>query len=84
MNCREGCGACCIAPSISSAIPGMPNGKPAGVRCLHLSVVNLCGLFGLPERPMVCGGFKAEADVCGTDREDAIRIIGWLEKVTAA
>ncbi|WP_296263805.1 YkgJ family cysteine cluster protein [Pseudomonas sp. UBA6562] len=84
MNCREGCGACCIAPSISSAIPGMPDGKPAGVRCLHLSVVNLCGLFGLPERPTVCGGFKAEADVCGTDREDAIRIIGWLEKVTAA
>ena len=30
MNCREGCGACCIAPSISSPIPGMPHGKPAG------------------------------------------------------
>jgi Fe-S-cluster containining protein len=32
MNCRLGCGACCIAPSISSPIPGMPQGKPAGVR----------------------------------------------------
>jgi Fe-S-cluster containining protein len=27
INCRLGCGACCIAPSISSAIPGMPKGK---------------------------------------------------------
>ncbi|MCC6439509.1 MAG: YkgJ family cysteine cluster protein, partial [Rhodanobacteraceae bacterium] len=26
MSCRSGCGACCIAPSISSPIPGMPNG----------------------------------------------------------
>ncbi|MEO6656902.1 MAG: YkgJ family cysteine cluster protein, partial [Arenimonas sp.] len=24
MSCRPGCGACCIAPSISSLIPGMP------------------------------------------------------------
>ncbi|MDM6904545.1 YkgJ family cysteine cluster protein, partial [Enterobacter hormaechei] len=24
MNCRIDCGACCIAPSISSPIPGMP------------------------------------------------------------
>jgi Fe-S-cluster containining protein len=27
LACRSGCGACCIAPSISSAIPGMPQGK---------------------------------------------------------
>jgi len=51
MNCREGCGACCIAPSISSPLPGMPQGKPAGERCLHLSVEQLCLLFGQPERP---------------------------------
>ncbi|MBC3412125.1 MULTISPECIES: YkgJ family cysteine cluster protein [Pseudomonas] len=84
MNCREGCGACCIAPSISSAIPGMPLGKPAGERCLHLNLDNLCALFGKPERPKVCGGFKAEVAVCGNDRDEAIRIIGWLEQVTAA
>ena len=30
-GCRPGCGACCTAPSISSPIPGMPEGKPAGV-----------------------------------------------------
>ncbi|MCR3872443.1 YkgJ family cysteine cluster protein, partial [Pseudomonas aeruginosa] len=28
MQCRAGCGACCIAPSISSPLPGMPAGKP--------------------------------------------------------
>ena len=84
MKCREGCGACCIAPSISSPIPGMPQGKPAGERCLHLNVENLCALFGKPERPQVCGGFKAEADICGNDRDEAIRISGWLEQMTAA
>ncbi|MEE4465596.1 YkgJ family cysteine cluster protein, partial [Azotobacter chroococcum] len=54
MKCRVGCGACCIAPSISSPLPGMPLGKPAGERCLHLSVDNLCALFDKPERPAVC------------------------------
>lgn len=62
MNCREGCGACCIAPSISSPIPGMPHGKPAGERCVQLSEHNLCSLFGQPERPAVCSGFQAEVD----------------------
>ena len=51
MKCREGCGACCIAPSISSPLPGMPLGKPAGVRCVHLSAEQLCQLFGQPQRP---------------------------------
>ena len=76
MKCREGCGACCIAPSISSPLPGMPDGKPAGERCLHLSVHQLCPLFGRPERPAVCSDFKADRDVCGTDQADAIRLIG--------
>ena len=84
MNCREGCGACCIAPSISTPIPGMPNGKPAGERCLHLSVDYLCGLFGQPERPAVCGAFQADIEVCGSNREEAIKLIGWWERMTAA
>ena len=84
MNCREGCGACCIAPSFSSFIPGMPDGKPAGERCIHLSALNLCDLFGKPERPAVCSGFKADIEVCGGDRDEAIRIIGWWEQMTAA
>ena len=84
MNCRAGCGACCIAPSISSPIPGMPHGKAAGERCMQLSADNYCGLFGKPERPAVCSGFRAEVDTCGNDRDEAIRIIGWLEQMTAA
>lgn len=83
MECHAGCGACCIAPSISSPIPGMPEGKPAGVRCIHLSAEYLCALFGRPERPPVCVGFKAEEQLCGGGRDMAIRLLGWLEQATA-
>lgn len=83
MECRAGCGACCVAPSISSPIPGMPKGKPAGVRCIHLSLANLCGLFGSPERPAVCADFSADPELCGSSTEEAIRLIGWLEQTTA-
>jgi len=60
MDCRLGCGACCIAPSISTPIPGMPEGKIAGNRCIQLDENNLCKLFGHPSRPKVCREFKAE------------------------
>lgn len=83
MECRSGCGACCIAPSITSPIPGMPQGKPAGERCLHLSVDMLCGLFGRPERPAVCSQFSADVEVCGSSSEDAIRLLGWWETLTS-
>ncbi|MCG7495843.1 YkgJ family cysteine cluster protein [Vibrio sp. Of7-15] len=82
MDCRLGCGACCIAPSISSAIPGMPNGKPAGVRCIQLNDNNLCALFGKPERPQVCHHFKACPDVCGTTTQQALDNITELENIT--
>ncbi|AZM95753.1 YkgJ family cysteine cluster protein [Vreelandella venusta] len=80
--CRAGCGACCIAPSISSYIPGMPNGKPAGVRCVQLSDNNLCRLFGDPSRPAVCERFDYDADVCGEHREEALATLNWLESTT--
>lgn len=44
-ECRKNCGACCIARSISSAIPGMPNGKPAEIICIHLDNNYQCELF---------------------------------------
>lgn len=53
MQCRIGCGACCIAPSISSALPFHPFGKPAAVRCLHLDNENKCSIFLQPSRPCV-------------------------------
>ena len=83
MECRAGCGACCIAPSISSAIPGMPDGKPAGVRCIQLDERNLCRIFGQPERPLVCGQFMADAEVCGQDTGEALRLLTWLERATS-
>ncbi|WP_095497606.1 YkgJ family cysteine cluster protein [Paraferrimonas haliotis] len=82
MDCRLGCGACCIAPSITSPIPGMLNGKAAGVRCVQLSSDNMCKLFGRPERPKVCLDFKPCKDVCGDTQADALRLISYLEGVT--
>lgn len=82
MECRTGCGACCIAPSITSPIPNMPNGKPAGVRCVQLSSENLCKLFGSSLRPKVCGEFSATMDVCGKSQQEALWLITMLEKET--
>jgi len=65
IECRIGCAACCIAPSISSAIPGMANGKPAGERCVQLTADNRCRIFGMPERPPVCGSLRASLEICG-------------------
>ena len=75
MDCRPNCGACCIAISISSPIPGMPSGKAAGVRCIHLMDDYKCALFGDPSRPSVCSDYQAEQDFCGNDREEAIKIL---------
>ena len=80
MNCRPGCGACCIVPSISSFIPGMPNGKPAGVRCIHLTEELQCALFGSNDRPQVCKEFLADSLVCGNCREEAINTLSMLEE----
>ncbi|WP_462157925.1 YkgJ family cysteine cluster protein [Pseudoalteromonas sp. GB56] len=82
MDCRLGCGACCIAPSISSAIPGMPNGKKAGERCIQLDTNNLCKLFGKPSRPAVCAQFSATEDVCGFNNAQAMWRITQLEALT--
>jgi hypothetical protein len=83
MDCRVGCGACCIAPSISSKIPGMPNGKPAGVRCIQLDESNRCQLFGKPERPQVCQHLKPERAMCGANRDEALAILTRLEIASA-
>ena len=82
MDCRLGCGACCIAPSISSPIPGMENGKPASVRCVQLDENNLCKLFGSPRRPKVCEQFQPTADVCGVNNAQAMWLITQLESQT--
>ena len=84
ISCRAGCGACCTELSISSPIPGMPNGKPAGVRCVQLAEDARCRLFGQMERPRVCGDFQAEVQFCGNTREEAVQLMRWLEANTRA
>ncbi|GAB3286259.1 YkgJ family cysteine cluster protein [Parahaliea aestuarii] len=79
MDCRSGCGACCIAPSITRPYYGMPQGKPAGVRCIHLDEAMACRLFNDPRRPAVCAAFRAEPEVCGESREQALQILDALE-----
>ncbi len=74
MDCRPGCGACCIAPSISSLA------KPAGVPCPHLDAALACTLFGRPERPTCCSGLQPAADMCGDSRGHAL---AWLAKLEA-
>lgn len=81
-ECRLGCGACCIAPSISTPIPGMPDGKPAGTRCIQLDEKNLCKLFGKPERPAVCGKFQPDRSICGENKDQALDTLLYLESIT--
>jgi Fe-S-cluster containining protein len=83
MDCRPSCGACCIAPSISSPIPGMPQGKPAGVRCIQLDAGNRCLIFGQPGRPAVCSSLMPSREMCGNSTTEAMHFLGWLEQATA-
>ncbi|EMJ0103094.1 hypothetical protein CIW68_09245 [Enterobacter cloacae] len=82
MDCRPDCGACCTAPSISSPIPGMPEGKPANVRCLQLSKDNLCKIFGSNLRPKVCSSLQPSLRMCSTNRTDAMTYLIKLENDT--
>jgi hypothetical protein len=83
MECRAGCGACCIALSISSPIPGMPAGKPAGVRCIHLTPDFRCAIHGSADRPKVCNRLQPSLEMCGTDARHAYEFLARLERVTA-
>ncbi|SNR90376.1 hypothetical protein SAMN05192560_1684 [Methylobacillus rhizosphaerae] len=82
MECRPGCGACCIAPSISSPIPGMPQGKKAGERCVQLDQQNRCLIFGQPERPAVCASLQADPEMCGSSNTYAFTWLTALEQQT--
>jgi len=83
VSCRAGCGACCVALSISSPIPGMPEGKPAGARCVQLTDDNLCRIFGHPDRPEVCNRLRPSLEMCGETREHALDYLTALERATA-
>lgn len=83
MDCRPGCAACCIAPSISSPLPGLPQGKPAGLPCPQLDAQWRCRLFGRPERPAVCSSLAPSPEMCGDSRAQAMHWLTRLEALTA-
>jgi hypothetical protein len=60
----------------------MPQGKPAGERCVQLSTENLCKLIGRPERPAVCISYQASGEFCGLSRSEAMRLLKELELMT--
>jgi hypothetical protein len=61
----------------------MPNGKPAGMRCVQLDEQNRCRVFGRPERPAFCAGLQPSAEMCGDSREQAVAWLTRLERATA-
>jgi Fe-S-cluster containining protein len=83
MQCRPGCGACCIAISISSPIPGMPKGKPAGVPCVNLDERLRCRIHGSDEYPDVCAGLRPNREMCGNNRQEALEYLTRLEELTS-
>lgn len=82
-ECRSHCGACCIAPSISSTIPDMPKGKLAGEVCVQLDQNLRCRLFGLPSRPAVCKRLTPCHEMCGDNRHEALNYLTQLEQSTS-
>ncbi|MCU0929724.1 MAG: YkgJ family cysteine cluster protein, partial [Burkholderiaceae bacterium] len=70
-------------PSISTPIPGMPGGKPAGVPCVQLLGDRRCALFGHPRRPAVCASLRPSPAMCGHTRGQALRVLARLERRTA-
>lgn len=83
LQCRSGCGACCIAASISSPLPNMPGGKPAGQPCVNLDPVAFtCGVWGTDEYPDVCRRFLPSLENCGTNRNEALASLSFFEAAT--
>jgi uncharacterized protein len=60
----------------------MPNGKPAGVRCVQLDGENRCKIFGLPERPAFCASLQPSVEMCQETREQAITWLTRMEILT--
>jgi len=62
----------------------MPNGKPTGVRCAHLTAAFACELFDDPRRPAVCARLRPSREMCGESREQALLYLRELEALTRA
>jgi hypothetical protein len=62
----------------------MPDGKPAGVRCIQLDEHNGCRIFGDPGRPAVCASLRPSVEMCGASRGQALAWLSRLEQETMA
>lgn len=60
----------------------MPQGKPAGVRCIQLGEDLRCLCFGHPDRPTVCRTLQPSAEMCGTNTSQALLWLRQLEQAT--
>jgi uncharacterized protein len=60
----------------------MPDGKPAGVRCVNLLEDLTCNIYD--SRPNVCREFTPAPDFCGQSQDEALRNIAAIERMTAA
>jgi len=60
----------------------MPNGKPAGIKCIHLLADFRCAIFNDITRPAFCASLKPSHEMCGETRHDAIIWLTQLELLT--
>ncbi len=60
----------------------MPDGKPAGVRCVQLTPDNRCAIFEDPDRPLVCAWLIPNEEMCGQSFEEAMAYLTALEVAT--
>lgn len=60
----------------------MPNGKPAGMRCVQLTPDNRCAIFGRLERPAVCVRLRPTPEMCRDSAESALIYLSELEAAT--
>ncbi len=58
----------------------MPDGKPAGIRCIHLLDDYKCDIYTYPDKPKVCTDFNAEPEFCGSNRKEAMEILFTLSR----
>jgi len=82
MKCSQ-CGACCIAMSISSGMPLMPHGKPAGVVCIHQDQNFKCRLHDRHDMPQVCRDYQPDPEICTGDLATTLDNIRYLEAFTS-
>ena len=60
----------------------MPGGKPAGIPCVQLRDDFTCAVFGQPERPAFCASLRAQPEMCGRSREEALAHLAEMEVST--